>query len=155
LIYISSHTQCAIPAFDGLLPEPHNQAVMNLLFVMAHFHGLAKLRMHHDKTLDIMDTVAISLGEELRAFNQKTCPAFNTKELRREYHARMHRTDNTPTGKNGRQAKTLNLNTYKFHSLGDYVTTIRTFGTMESYSTETVRDIFKCFRILRSMVTLL
>lgn len=37
-----------------------------------------------------------------------------------------------------RKLKTLNLNTYKFHSLGDVVPTIRLFGTTDSYSTQTV-----------------
>ena len=37
-----------------------------------------------------------------------------------------------------RRPKTLNLNTYKFHALGDYVNTICTFGTTDSYSTEPV-----------------
>jgi hypothetical protein len=187
--------QCSIPVFDGLLEEPHNQVVMDLLFVMAHFHGLAKLGLHHDKTLEVMDAATKSLGEKLRAFNQTTCGAFDTKELRREYNARVRRaaakpvpdrsrsatmavpnadqsssnnqvvpdSEVTPSssetgqqpfigtddGNNSagvrsnrvRLAKTLNLNTYKFHSLGDYVTTIRTYGTMESYSTESVRDL--------------
>jgi len=34
--------------------------------------------------------------------------------------------------------KTLNLNTYKWHALGDYADTIRNFGTTDSYSTEPV-----------------
>jgi hypothetical protein len=37
-----------------------------------------------------------------------------------------------------RRPKTLNLNTYKFHALGDYANTIREFGTTDSYSTEPV-----------------
>jgi len=37
------------------------------------------------------------------------------------------------------QPKTLNLNTYKFHALGDYTSTIRQYGTTDSYSTEAVR----------------
>lgn len=36
------------------------------------------------------------------------------------------------------QPKALNLNTYKMHALGDYVSTIRESGTTDSYSTETV-----------------
>lgn len=44
----------------------------------------------------------------------------------------------TRTDKNKRQTKTLNLSTYKVHSLGDYVPTIRAFGTTDSYSTQTV-----------------
>jgi hypothetical protein len=37
-----------------------------------------------------------------------------------------------------RKAKHLNLNTYTFHALGDYVATIRHFGTTDSYSTQPV-----------------
>lgn len=32
----------------------------------------------------------------------------------------------------------MNLNTYKVHALGDYVETIRRYGTCDSYTTETV-----------------
>jgi hypothetical protein len=38
----------------------------------------------------------------------------------------------------GRQPKQFNLNTYKFHALGDYCNTIRRFGTTDSYSTQAV-----------------
>ncbi|KIK12991.1 hypothetical protein PISMIDRAFT_119820, partial [Pisolithus microcarpus 441] len=34
--------------------------------------------------------------------------------------------------------KTLNLCTYKLHALGDYTTTIKMFGTLDSYSTQSV-----------------
>ncbi|KAF8523843.1 hypothetical protein JB92DRAFT_2589963, partial [Gautieria morchelliformis] len=37
----------------------------------------------------------------------------------------------------GKKPKTLNLLTYKFHTLGDYVSTIRWFGTTDSYSRQT------------------
>ena len=37
-----------------------------------------------------------------------------------------------------RQRKILNINTYKYHSLGDYAATIRRIGTTDSYSTESV-----------------
>jgi hypothetical protein len=37
--------------------------------------------------------------------------------------------------------KTLNLNTYKFHALGDYTRMIRRYGTTDSYSTEVVGGI--------------
>jgi hypothetical protein len=186
--------QCSIAVFEGLLPEPHNRAVMQLLFTMAHWHALAKLRMHNDLSLDIMDAVTVSLGKALRTFRDTTCSAFHTKELRREYHARIRRqakksaskshvaapdetlatsssavqtnidSDSTlgatatgtpvlngglfnppavfqastkPTG-TGRHEKTLNLSTFKCHSLGDYARTIRTYGTTDSYSTEPV-----------------
>ena len=162
--------QCAIPVFDGLLPEPHNQAVMKLLFVMAHWHALAKLRMHNDCTLDVMEAVTVSLGNELRRFSHTTCSVFATKELRREYNARLRRkvstaakkshepanptnqplTEMDPSGPSandpssvqpcpeGQRLKTFNLSTFKCHSLGDYVNTIRQYGTSDSYSTEPV-----------------
>jgi hypothetical protein len=89
--YNLSRIQCAIPVFEGLLPEPHNKFVMELLFTMVHWHGLAKLRMHNDLTLAVMDAETSSLGVKLREFSQKTCPAFATRELRREYNARLRR----------------------------------------------------------------
>ena len=36
--------------------------------------------------------------------------------------------------------KKLNINTYKVHSLGDYASTIRQFGTTDLYSTVIVSD---------------
>ncbi|KAG1856158.1 hypothetical protein F4604DRAFT_1932022 [Suillus subluteus] len=38
---------------------------------MAHWHGLAKLHMHSDLTLDIMDGVMSALGQQLREFKAK------------------------------------------------------------------------------------
>jgi hypothetical protein len=38
-----------------------------------------------------------------------------------------------------RRTKTFNLDTYKYHSLGDYAEHIRQYGTTDSYSTEPVR----------------
>lgn len=39
----------------------------------------------------------------------------------------------------GRRDKTWNINTPKFHALGDYPAYIRLFGTTDSYSTQLVR----------------
>lgn len=83
--------QCALPVFEGLLPEPHNKRVMDLLFVMTHWHGLAKLRLHTDGTLEIMDGVTTSLGNNLREFEKRTCSAFVTRELQKEANARIRR----------------------------------------------------------------
>lgn len=58
---------------------------------MAHWHGLAKLRMHNDLTLEVMDETTISLGKKFRDFTLKTCPAFQTRELPREFDARVRR----------------------------------------------------------------
>ena len=40
-----------------------------------------------------------------------------------------------------RKPKTLNIFTYKFHALGDYVRTIRLFGGTDSFSTQLVRFV--------------
>jgi hypothetical protein len=83
--------QCAIPVFDGLLPEPHNSRLMDVLYLFAHWHGLAKLRLHIDPTLDILDELTCMLGSKLREFAKKTCPAFETWELKKEVNARNRR----------------------------------------------------------------
>jgi len=81
--------QCAMPVFDGLLPGPHNQKVQQLLFTLAHWHGHAKLHMHTNTSLDIMDIVTATLGKRLRAFQKETCTVFQTHELKREHDTRI------------------------------------------------------------------
>ena len=150
--------QCAIPVFDGLLPEPHNTRVLKVLFDLAHWHGLAKLRMHTDSTLNLLSQVTTALGNTLRTFQKQTCSAFPTRELQREQTARLRRqakntvtiktassnpnepgpSNMTPRNNGARLPKKLNLKTYKFHSLGDYRYTIQRFGTIDSYSTQSV-----------------
>ena len=41
-----------------------------------------------------------------------------------------------------RKIKSINLATYKMHALGDYVDTIKMYGTTDSYSTEIVSSKF-------------
>jgi hypothetical protein len=131
--------QCAIPVFEGLLPEPHNRRLLKLLFLMAHWHALAKLHLHTDPTLDIMDSVTTLLGQALRDFKTNTCSVFTTCELRKEMNVRNHRqakksAENRPSTRTsqkseevvttGSRLKEFNLNTYKFHALGDVANTI-------------------------------
>lgn len=173
--------QCALPVFDGLFDEPYNQAILELLFLCAQWHGLAKLRMHTDQTLELLDDVTISLGQQFRFFVNIICPDFKTRELPREAAARARRSKKPSTTGSGsgpisvssnntentssiltpplsadadsltttltaapqsststRRLKTLNLDTYKYHSLGDYTEMIRKYGTTDSYSTELV-----------------
>lgn len=184
LIYVHGLTlyKCSIPVFEGLLPDAHNIILLDLLFIMAHWHGLAKLRMHSDLTLEILDKQTTHLGEIFRHFKTKVCTAYHTQELDREVDARsrrqtkdaIRRTEGSvPNGvgqriaaqkrvgdnakgkqkanfeqsqdpclpRPSRMKKSLNLKTYKFHALGDYVASIRRFGTTDSYSTEPVSYI--------------
>lgn len=145
--------QCSIPVFAGLLPDPHNAQVLRLLFVFSHWHSLAKLRIHTDDTLNIFESVTKELGNCIRSFTSKTCPNFATKELPREAGARIRRqvqqSHSRPTHSRAiashtqaRQAKGLNLQTYKLHALADYPAQIRIYGTTDSYSTQVVSARF-------------
>ncbi len=46
----------------------------------------------------------------------------------------------------------LNLNTYKSHALGDYVSTIQHVGTTDAYSTQRVCSILLFFSILSDVI---
>ncbi|KAK7450167.1 hypothetical protein VKT23_013050 [Stygiomarasmius scandens] len=155
--------QCAIPAFEGLLNDEHNDRLMKLLYRLAQWHALAKLRLHTDSTLDWLETTTHGVGKLMREFRDKTASQFATVELPREQDARARRQTTVqrqrPSGSNSRQhstqeavpgnqnsavatprsakkSKNLNLLTYKFHAIGDYVSTIRAFGTTDNYSTQ-------------------
>jgi hypothetical protein len=188
--------QNIIPVVDGLLPEPYNTHLLKLLYRMAEWHALAKLRMHTDSTLQGLDNATTAIGHELRFFREWSRSSFTVKELPSEATARKRRkrraqtpqlevtstptatgpTSNsspavaipaaaaststattttsasihiprasagTATAEHNRfnvpvKVKILNLFTYKLHALGDYVQTIRLFGTTDSYSTQTV-----------------
>jgi hypothetical protein len=121
---------------------------MSLLFTLAEWHALAKLRLHTDSTLDLLGNVTRELGQQARRFQAFTCSAFDTKELPKEAvrgrRRRAKRDGNqasssaTVTEKAMPKKKTLNLFTYKWHALADYVKTIQFFGTSDSYSTQPV-----------------
>ena len=64
---------------------------MNLLFLFSEWNGLAKLRLHTDHTLAMLDTLTTELGDAIRGFVEKTCSKIDTKELAREYQARKRR----------------------------------------------------------------
>jgi hypothetical protein len=139
---------------EGLLPEPHNSSILRLLFIFAHWHGLAKLRMHTDQTLTILDHETVHLGAKIRAFTDTTCPSFDTKELPREIASRERRVLHAAQKQPKLQAshsikdvararpKTFSLRRYTYHSFGDYADLIRQFGTSDSFSTEPVSNIY-------------
>jgi hypothetical protein len=155
-----------IPAIEGLLDEPYNGRILTLLYRLAEWHALAKLRMHTEHTLEYLDRATTKLGHELRTFRDWTEEAYSCQELPGETDARNRRrqrkakkdykrTDggtskahkeaesNTGVTTKARakpKAKMFNLFIYKFHALGDYVRTIRLFGTTDSYSTQIVNQ---------------
>lgn len=83
--------QCALPCFEGLLPKWHDRIVQNLLFEMATWHALAKLRMHTETTLKDLEGSSVRLCALLRKFKKEVCSKYQTKDLGAEVHARGRR----------------------------------------------------------------
>jgi hypothetical protein len=137
-----------MPVFEGLLPSPHNEIVLDLLFTLATWHAYAKLRLHTSTTLKQLETATTMLGSMLRRFSHLTCEAYHTTELPQEEAARGRRhaamaAKAGPSAKSkqptkGAKQRKFNLSTYKLHALGDYANTIREFGTTDNYTTQVV-----------------
>jgi hypothetical protein len=136
--------QCAIPVFEGLFPTNHDEIVQSLLYRFAQWHALAKLRIHSESTLCFLEDTFKDLSKRLRKFRDFTCAAFVTVELPKEKAARQRRfaqsakSDNVTPESSGLRVKKFNLSTYKFHAMGDYVRTIKFFGTTDSFTTQIV-----------------
>ena len=145
--------QCAIPAFESLFPAEHDDVVWTTLFRLTQWHALAKLRLHTDESLHYLDEATRLLGFQLRKFQDSTCKSFHTTELPSETAARWHRKEgklsmgSSSSNTSAAQPKSFNLATYKLHALGDYVSTICMFGTMDSYTTQTVSRRLKLLTI--------
>jgi len=149
--------QCAIPVFEGLLPEEHNKIILDLLFELGTWHMLASLRLHTESTLRALEDSTTRLGQMLRRFQSITCNAYETYELPSEEAARGRRTAATRAkmhhdgpskdaenlakkAKKRRLQKLFNLSTYKVHALGDYARAIRFFGTTDGFTTRVVSN---------------
>lgn len=113
---------------------------MSLLFLACWFHSLAKLKIHTETTVDCLRSTTTDFTRTMWRFKTETCDKIPAFELEQEEQARKRRLARekrtVPPG--GKKKKTLNLCTYKFHALGDYVSSILWFGTTDSYSTQTV-----------------
>ncbi|TEB31764.1 hypothetical protein FA13DRAFT_1791092 [Coprinellus micaceus] len=83
--------QCSLAVFEGLFPGDHDGRVQDVLFSMAHWHALAKLRMHTDLSLEVLDSWTTVLGDAARDFASQTCSQFQTRDLEREYDARKRK----------------------------------------------------------------
>jgi hypothetical protein len=140
-------SQCAIPVFDDLLQPPHDRIVRELLFELATWHGLAKLRLHTDTTISSLEHSTKRLGAAIRRFESETCSQLEAKDLPSEDAARARRraaklaagkeTQGTVPSRKGKVRK-FNMQTYKLHALGHYADAIRRFGPSDGFSTQTV-----------------
>ena len=80
-------------AFEGLIPDNHDGRVQDLIFTFAHCHSLAKLKLHTDDTLAILDEWTVILGTQSCLFVTKTCDVYETCKLKWEYQARKRNED--------------------------------------------------------------
>ncbi|KAF8427567.1 hypothetical protein L210DRAFT_3652625 [Boletus edulis BED1] len=152
--YFEDVLQCSMPVLEGLLPPIHEDVVQTLLFCLAEWQALAKLRLHTDDTLTLLHQALRRLGAQVRKFQHVTCTTYQAKELPQEMAQRVRRelTDlQSGHRKKGVKSeslpKMLNINTYKFHALGDYEKTIRLFGTTDSYMTQVGERAHKLIKI--------
>ncbi|KAJ6596003.1 hypothetical protein B0H10DRAFT_1828623 [Mycena sp. CBHHK59/15] len=107
--------------------------------------------MHTETSISYFEKTTTIIGRELQSFRDTTRAAFKTVELPGETAARAHHgarkkaaadPSAPPPPLSNAKGKFLNLLTYKFHVLGDYVKTICFFGTADSYSTQIVCRLF-------------
>ena len=76
--------------FEGLLPDKEDRIVRKLLFELATWHGLAKLRLHTETRVTDLENSATRLGR-LRKFKSEVCSAYATRDLPSEEAARGRR----------------------------------------------------------------
>ena len=144
--------KCSIPVFEGLLPKKEDRIVCKLLFELATWHSLAKLRLHTETTVTDLENSATRLGHLLRKFKNDVCSVYATRDLPSEEAARGRRkaakagkkpeTPPAPTGKKKKKKLKLReftMETYKLHGLPDYPAAIRAHGVTENTSTKNVR----------------
>jgi hypothetical protein len=135
---------------------------MDLLFELATWHGLTKLRLHTESTIRALESSTTRLGIVLRRFQLTTCAEFITRNLPSEEAARGRRKaakaklqpSTQQLKSKGKESKSkgkekasstlraFGLSNYKTHALSDYAKTIREFGTTDSYSTQNVSFLF-------------
>jgi hypothetical protein len=134
-----------------LFPKSCEKTILDLIFLLATWHALAKLCMHSTSSHSFFEGVTKALGQLLRRFNDHVCSNYDTVETPAEYAkkarhkaakaAKSKDCDSVPNtdAKSQRSSRVFNLATYKIHALGHYPLWIRYFGTTDSYSTQAVR----------------
>ncbi|TRM67223.1 hypothetical protein BD626DRAFT_627628 [Schizophyllum amplum] len=143
--------QTAMPCFEKLFPnKAHQKIVLDMLFDLGHWHGLAKLRLHTESTMASLDYATRELGKSIRSF-ENIASTYDTRELPGEAAARVRRKQKAAAKSTGQQAqdagpvrqpasesvkRVFDRKSYKKHSLGDYAWAIRYWGTTDNVSTQ-------------------
>ncbi|KAL5476569.1 hypothetical protein ACEPAI_3249 [Sanghuangporus weigelae] len=151
--------QCALPVFEEIVTKKRiNKIILDLLFILSFWHAIAKLRLHVETTVRVLEYITRKLGFQVRLFKKETS-IYNTRELPKEVAARGRRkaaivkmstqtqkkstklTDSAetkpkPKPKPKPKRKELSINTPKFHALGGYAHYIRLMGSTDNYTTQ-------------------
>lgn len=122
--------------------------LMTLLYQTAEWHAFAKLQLHTEGTLQYLEQLMTELGQLMQKFRDTAQSNFATFKLPKEMGAQQ-RHQNSSKGKkkadtgytSGQKHKTLNLFTYKWHVLGNYIHAICLFGGTDGFSTQVVCNI--------------
>ncbi|KAI0730517.1 hypothetical protein C8Q76DRAFT_613877 [Earliella scabrosa] len=129
-----------MPVIEGLLPLEDDHTVADLLFELSNWHALAKLRMHHTVTLENLAHATRHMYAAIALFSDTTArdpipelPAETDKRLR----AAQAKAGGAQPGDGARRDVKFNVkDTYKFHSLGDYVEYIKRSGPSDNFTSE-------------------
>ena len=130
-----------IAAFEGPLPLHDDLTVADMLFELANWHALAKLCLHTDVTLKILHASTQHMYQAVHQFTSTTCTQTQTFKCASEITVQMCCEKNNGQERNSgnRKTKVFNvINTFKYHSLGDYVDYIEHSGPTDNYMTQVV-----------------
>ena len=111
-----------------------------MAFNLAKWHALGKLCTQTDLTLMGLTMTCIDVSKDLHLFSSKTCQCWVTMELPREAAARGLSKAWTRTAGSVllHKFKLFLMTTYKYHSLANYPSAIRSFGSSDNFNTQTV-----------------
>ncbi|KAL0565557.1 hypothetical protein V5O48_016464 [Marasmius crinis-equi] len=145
--------QCSLPCFEGLLPDVHNQIMLDLLWDFNAIIAYVSLRIHTDSTVASLESTMTEYGVSLRRFVNTTCKAYDTTEIpeeaekrclaavncenrrRKEGKTAMSATKRKAGDEDGLMPKGININKPKQHMLTHYTYFIKHFGSLDSYTT--------------------
>ena len=125
-----------IPAYEGLLPLPHNRTVLELLFELDVWHAFAKLRLQTEVTVKLLDESTDLMYQAMDKFAQTTCAAYSVYERTDEVEARTRRqrakNPNRPVDSTCKKVDFNTNKTFKYHAAGHYPEYIRARGPLDN-----------------------
>jgi hypothetical protein len=62
---------------------------MSLLYVLAYWHGLSKMRMYTKSSVKLLNDAHTAMGTHLRHFERVVCAKYATQETEKKYAKRV------------------------------------------------------------------